>query len=165
MTGTAWVELPKADELAVWGDIRSRLGFRPSIYESDWPGIYEPPPFETYSIADIYNSPDAHALEADLELNAARALRECIDSTSCIYALDWQHVCYWMYPGRLVAGEPWRIPALPSGDYYIFLSKKLDIGWFGHPWEKTICVFGHDLVSAINKHRPRLFAEPIRAAT
>jgi len=40
----------------------------------------------------------------------------------------------------------WVIPILPNGDYYIFLTKDFRNVWFGHAWEETITLIGHDLV-------------------
>jgi hypothetical protein len=66
-----------------------------------------------------------------------------------LYALDWQHECYdfdpRMQPDRNDFDE-WIVPALPNGDYYIFLTKDFNNVWFGHPWERTITLIGDDIV-------------------
>jgi hypothetical protein len=43
----------------------------------------------------------------------------------------------------------WPVPVFPHGDYYIFLEEGMTMGTFGHPWEKTLCVFGQDLIDAL----------------
>ncbi len=54
------------------------------------------------------------------------------------------------------------IPVLPNGDYYVFLSPELDWGWFGHPWEQTICIFGERLLAAVAENPPTLFTQVLR---
>ena len=37
----------------------------------------------------------------------------------------------------------------PDGDYYAFAGPDLNEGTFGHPWEPSLCVFGHRLVASL----------------
>jgi hypothetical protein len=160
----AWSELSEQDEGAVWSRFAEVFNFIPSVTSSDWPGIHERRPFRTYSIEHIYGHPSARQLERDLEDKARIAFQACAPSDTRVYALDWQHQCYWLRPHELVSGEPWAIPALPDGDYYIFLEEQFEYGWFGHPWEQTICVFGTPLLRALDRQRPELFTSCIRSA-
>jgi len=60
-----------------------------------------------------------------------------------LYALDWQHPCYWLYPHASFDADDedaWLVPVLPNGDYYIFLAEDFSFGSFGHPWEMTITI-------------------------
>lgn len=76
-----------------------------------------------------------------------------------MYALDWQHKCYQFDPHT----EYWPpFPVFPEGEYYIFLSEDLNQGTFGHPWEQTICVFGHNLLDAYSVQMPKLFQRTVR---
>ena len=62
-----------------------------------------------------------------------------------MFALDWQHASYEFYPHLFrAADEPrnWCIPALPSGEYHLLITEDHRLGSLGHPWEKTLCVFG-----------------------
>lgn len=56
----------------------------------------------------------------------------------------------------------WEVPPFPDGDYYIFLSEDFRDGWFGHPWEQTVCIFGQRAVSSLGMGLPKLFINPIR---
>lgn len=79
-------------------------------------------------------------------------LQELTTEGEFVYALDWQHPAYRLAPHL---EEPpagvfdWPVPALPNGDYYIFVSQDLSWGVFGHPWEQTWCVFGDPMVSTV----------------
>jgi hypothetical protein len=129
-----------------------------------WPGIVEPKPFRTFSVAHFWDAADKEHLESDLESKAARMFQACTEVDTRLYALDWQHQGYWLSPHRLVPRETWTLPAFPNGDYYMFLSQDLDFGWFGHPWEQSICVFGGPLLLALEVHTPDLFTKLLRAA-
>ncbi len=69
---------------------------------------------------------------------------------------------FWLRPHdgfeRSSAGrEVWRIPVYPNGDYPIFLAEDFRFGIFGHPWERTCCIFGAELLAALEAGRPRMF--------
>jgi hypothetical protein len=158
----AWSDLSESEMDAVWKRFGLAFRFRPST--SKGPGIVEPRPFRTFSIELYYGHANAHDLETDLEVKARRAFQECTSSDAKLYALDWQHRCCWLRPHLLAEGEDWVIPALPDGDYYIFLEPTFQFGWFGHPWERSICVFGSTLLEALERHPPFLFSQCMRSA-
>lgn len=160
----AWINLTDEETDGAWNRVRLKLRFRPSVRAEDWPGILEPRPYRTFSVNRFWDAPEREGLAADLESKAARMLQTCMAPTDRLYALDWQHSCYWLTPHLLVAGVPWTVPAYPDGDYYMFFSEDLDIGWFGHPWEQSICVFGSRLLRALDANKPALFTEVMRAA-
>ncbi len=158
----AWEELSRTEYDAVWDRFERRFEFRPSIYESDWPGIREPAPSVTFDISGFYRrDPRAsEAMEWDLNLCVLEALRRCTGPSRWLYALDWQHDAYRFYPHRRFEhSDPraWLVPVLPNGDYYIFLAEGFEFGIFGHPWERTMCVFGPELLGAIGESKPLLF--------
>jgi hypothetical protein len=68
-----------------------------------------------------------------------------------LLALDWQHPAYRFSPARqaLTWAPEWKIPVYPDGDYFAFLTEDFTEGTFGHPWERTICVFGERLVGSL----------------
>jgi uncharacterized protein DUF2716 len=162
----AWLELQEKEYDVVWDRFYDQFSFRPSTKPEDWPGIREPMPSVTYSIAGIYGDPIRFlALLQDLNLNALRAFREVLRPDQRLYALEWQSTSYWFFPHQEFSAEiaeSWLIPPLPNGDYYIFLEQDFGFGWFGHPWEKTICVFGEPLLSSVERFRPRIFAKAVR---
>jgi hypothetical protein len=93
------------------------------------------------------------------------ASQSCVADGEAIMVLDLQHPCYRFLPHALFAFETeddWPIPALPNGDYYIFLGTDLSFGVFGHPWERSMCVFGRPLLAAFGDDPPLLFDRPLR---
>jgi Protein of unknown function (DUF2716) len=136
----AWIALSEREEDEAWERVKLRLRFRSSVSSGEWPGILEPRPFKTFSVAHFWETADKERLHDDLESKAAALFQACTDAETRLYALDWQHECYWLRPHHLTSGERWIVPAFPDGDYYMFLSQDLDFGWFGHPWEQSICV-------------------------
>src|SRR5205814_487330 len=74
------------------------------------------------------------AVAADLNYQMLRALQSCTAPGERVYALDWQHPCFWFDPrGGVASGEPkeWAVPVLPDGDHYVFLAKDLRFGTIG----------------------------------
>ena len=156
---TSWASIPSQEEDAIWKRFYSRYDFRPSV--SAFPAINEPTHSLTFSISAAFASPvDAEQLTHDLDDAALRVFSSLVGSNGRIIALDWQHECYYFKP--LLFDGGWAIPTFPNGDYCIFLSEDMNDGWFGHPWEETICVFGQRAIANLESKRPRLFSSPIR---
>ncbi|WFR71123.1 DUF2716 domain-containing protein [Prescottella defluvii] len=67
--------------------------------------------------------------------------------------MGWQHPGYRFDAAVHTATRDaeWRVPVYPNGDYYIFVREDLSEGTFGHPWERTLCVFGERLVSSLGR--------------
>lgn len=164
-----WKKLEPLEYDEVWDRFYKRFRFKPSTHSPDWPGIVEPADSVTYYIGHVYDG-DAVAYgrrTQDLRKKFVEAFRTVCPMGEAIYALDWQHTCYWLDPhGKLdfEKEEDWPVPALPNGDYYIFLTRDMKCGVFGHPWERTMCVFGRDLVDAVEAQPPELFANKVRVA-
>ncbi|MEI4800845.1 DUF2716 domain-containing protein [Bacillus sp. FJAT-51639] len=162
-----WIELSNKEYEIIWDRIYKEFKFKPSV--SQFPSFNVPSPFITYDISkylnwsgnlneydDIYN---------DLEEKALLAFQEVTQKNEYIYALDWQHDCYWVNPylefTKDEFGE-WTIPIFPNGDYYLFIHKNLEWAYLGNPWESTITVFGVELLQAFDKHKPRMFNTILR---
>jgi hypothetical protein len=163
----AWLELAENEYDPVWDRFYAQFSFRASVRPEDWPGIREPNPSVTFSIAAAYGRDPISflSLERDLNLNALRAFRELVDVKQRLYALNWQHPSYWFFPHqdfRAEVSESWLVPTFPNGDYYIFLSEDFSFCWFGHPWEQTICICGERLIDIITHSPPRLFKKILR---
>lgn len=156
---SAWSLIPENQLDLIWERFSNRFRFRPSV--SSFPGITEPVPSVTYSVAGAFASlEDAHPITDDLDDAALRVSSTMAGPSGRVIALDWQHECYYFEPSR--HDGRWRIPALPYGEYSIFISEDMADGWFGHPWEETICVFGHRATSSLELSLPRLFNSPVR---
>jgi hypothetical protein len=166
---TAWSSLPREEADAVWDEFYSRFKFRPSVNRDDWPGIVEPTPSATYSLADGFQRVrDRNELLANgSELNVAMldAFRSCTAEEEQLYVLDWQHPCFRFQPHREFPSaewSQWETPVFPDGDYYIFLQQSFEFGTFGHPWEQSLCVFGQRLLEAFNSKSVRWLGPVIR---
>lgn len=151
----------------VWEYLYNAFKFKPSI--SEFPSFIVPSPFVTYDISAYLNfSGDLEEYEKlykDLEDSALHAFQKLMNENQYFYALDWQHSCYWVNP---YLGFPrdefneWLIPIFPNGDYYFFIEKEYNWGFLGHPWEKSITVFGKDLIQEFESNKPRMFNSILR---
>jgi hypothetical protein len=148
----AWNTLDKIETDLAWDRFGETFSFNPSVHPENFPGISEPSPSITFEISRYFGDEDDNA---DLETKVLAGLRSQLSINERIYALDWQHPCYWFYPYREFT--EWYVPALPNGDYYIFVSKDLSFGIFGHPWEWTSCVWGDGLISYFESNTPVLW--------
>lgn len=164
---SAWLQLPQKEKDEVWDRFYDRFSFHPSVHEEHWPGIREPVPCLTYSIADAFTGDEAvdKAVEADLHTTALAAFRQVVSPSEHFYALDWQHNCFRFYPHHEFPAhdaDAWAVPVLPNGDYYIFLGPDFSFGTFGHPWESSICIFGKPMLAAFERFRPKIFTRLLR---
>jgi hypothetical protein len=88
-----------------------------------------------------------------VNLAVLTALRRVIAHDSELCVMDWQHPCYLFHPHaefEVTKCSAWPVQVFPDGDYYIFLHPELDFGTFGHPWERTLCLFGKPLIDAFD---------------
>lgn len=161
---SAWEELPSSERDSAWDRFESEFAFRPSTTE--FPGIRESKDSVTFDISRVYGDAEGYErLTMDLSRKLVAALRRCVPEGGVVHVLDWQHACFRFMPHAPFAfesEEDWPVPALPNGDYYIFLDPELRFGVFGHPWEQTMCVFGEALVHAFEADPPLLFKHPTR---
>lgn len=160
----SWKELSSAQSDATWDRFIAKFAFRPST--TVWPGIREPLESVTYQIGGAYGAPDRYArITLDLSHKLVAALQRCVADGDVVHVLDWQHRSYEFdphVPFSFESANDWPIPALPNGDYYLFLDPELRFGTFGHPWEQSLCIFGQTLVDAIGADLRLLFGRPIR---
>jgi hypothetical protein len=149
----AWKTLDDIEAREVWDSFYDLFKFNPSIHPENFPGISEPSPSITFEISRDFGDEDKIA---DLERKVLVGLRSQLSKNERIYALDWQHPCYSFYPN--LEFTEWYVPALPNGDYYIFVSEDFSFGVFGHPWEWTSCVWGKGLISYFESNTPDLWS-------
>ncbi|MFE1906022.1 DUF2716 domain-containing protein [Streptomyces gardneri] len=62
-------------------------------------------------------------------------------------------------PGTAAPTRQWH-PL--HGDYYLHLTDDLRLGTYGHPWEKTLTVWGPPLLNTVEAELTELLGEPIR---
>lgn len=161
----AWVLMTDAEQHSAWHDFHRRFAFSPSYRGVD-PGIVEPKQSTTYDISHAYGDSSRY-LQLTKQLCHAytEAFRVITPVDSSVLVLDWQHNCYNFFPHQefpFRSEDDWPIPALPNGGYYIFLSRDMNCGAFGHPWRETICIWGPPFQNAIVARRPTLLTRPIR---
>lgn len=158
-----WLELSETEYEQVWDHIYDQLKFKPSM--SKFPSFKVPTPFITYDISLYFGeSEDMDAYE-DLEEKALLVFQEINSKDEYIYALDWQHDGYWINPHLEFPKNEfneWMVPIFPNGDYYFFVHKEFKWGYLGHPWERSITLFGEQLIKGFEKHKPRMFRKILR---
>lgn len=146
---------------AVWNRFEERFAFKPSM--SVFPGIAEPPASVTWHLAAVTDAPDGGAVD-ELQAVIKRGLRACASPGEALYWLDWQHQGYRFDPHRAGAyGQPrWPGSAYPDGDYYLYVTRDVRLGTFGHPWEDSLCVFGDDLLAEVEDRLTALLGTVLR---
>jgi hypothetical protein len=157
--GLGWVELSSAEEDAIWQRFAAAFGFFGA-------GIREPAPSLTWDLRWVYDDGEEafRQLEADLNAKALVALRACTAPGERVYALDWQHPCFWFDPrGGVSGGDPdeWAVPVLPNGDHYVVLARDLRFGFIGQ-MDTSVCVFGERLLAALADDPPAVFTRLLR---
>jgi hypothetical protein len=149
--GPAWEELSRDQYDLVWDRFDDAFGFRPSMSAEGWPAIREPRPSVTFDLSVIEDGPARGSAYDAINAEALRSFVWALPEAETMLALDWQHPAYRFHPARQAGtwAAEWKIPVYPDGDYYAFLTEDFASGTFGHPWERTICVFGERLVSSL----------------
>ncbi len=153
-----WIEFTDKEDEQIWDKIYSELKFSPSL--SIFPSFKVPSPFVTYDISHCFGESIN-----DLESKALQAFQEITASNEYIMALYWQHECYWVNPHvefERNEFDEWIIPVFPNGDYYFFIQKDFKWGYLGHPWEKSITIFGKELIESFDRNKPKMFQNILR---
>lgn len=158
-----WIPFSHQAYEQIWDRIYRDFNFKPST--SIFPSFQVMHPFITYDISDyLRDSIDLDAYD-DLEKQSLDAFKEITSVDEYILALDWQHESYLVNPHlefeKDEFGE-WTIPIFSNGDYYLFIQKDFKWGYLGHPWEKSITIFGEELINAFDEHKPRMFRKILR---
>ena len=151
----------------IWEKFYSQFEFTPSISSEDWPSIIEPNPSKTFDVKKVFSGDESETTQVLVKLAETyqRVFEASLDADESILALDWQHDCYLYNPHsgfNYTRYDDWPIEPYPNGDYYIFLTSDLTNGFFGHPWEKTICVFGEKFLKALNENNCSVLTEVCR---
>ncbi|MCG7406526.1 DUF2716 domain-containing protein [Paenibacillus sp. ACRRX] len=151
-----WISLEDDEYRRVWDRFYIDFSFKPTVYPKDWPTFTVNSPFVTFEIKKIYHDEDID----EFEEFCASSLRTCLEPEEYIYALDWQHESFYYSP--YLQDTYQRISFYPDGDYSLFLSNDFSFGLLGHPWERSITIFGEQLIEQFIKHKPKLLEGIIR---
>ncbi|WP_116206713.1 DUF2716 domain-containing protein [Amycolatopsis circi] len=158
-----------ADEPA-WYWVHDKLRFWPSTFAHDWPGFHEPRPSAAWDLSTgEYDRASAefrlgpYAVEEhDVARAVLAALQETTAEDDWLWVLHWQHQSFKFWPHRMQQNAPWPVSVFPRGDYHLFLAADFSYGTLGHPWERTLCVFGDKLLPAVEKHADGILANQLR---
>jgi hypothetical protein len=140
------------DHERCWSAFEAQFNFWPNVSPEVRPGIREPAGSVTLSLAPIFDGTLSRFATGEHAVNAEvlRSFVAAFDENLPLIALNWQHESYWFRPHLQALHETdWYIPPFPNGDYYVFLTEDMSAGTFGHPWEQSLCIFGHELVAQL----------------
>ncbi len=159
----SWVRLNDQESDMVWNRIFEEFKFQPST--TMFPSFSVPAPFITFDVSSYYKTKSPEVLYENLENQVLQAFRNLTSKDELIYALEWQHEGYWFNPHDDIPKDEfdeWLIPPFPNGDYPFYLEQNFNWGYIGHPWERSITVFGEALIRSLENHKPKLFQQIIR---
>jgi Protein of unknown function (DUF2716) len=148
----SWKPLPERYEDRVMRLFQSRFKFHPDVTASAWPSIDEPRPSLTLDLSSVstpHGSSIPHADETILGF-----FLSAFPASTRLVAINVNHYAHWFWPHRFAVAQrqwpdAWAVHPFPNGDYSIFLTEEMSQGTFGHPWEKTLCLFGQALLNVV----------------
>jgi hypothetical protein len=164
-----WVELDREVGHHLLAEFMDRYQFRLGIESKDWPAIVEPTPSVTWDLASIFTGSYPGGFAAgcrDVAALVLGTLQDCTEWWETVVFHDWAHPSVLFRPHRV--DEPEEVPGwefgglFPNGDYTIFLGRDAAFGILGHPWERTICVFGAPAVMAFTARNRGVLATVLR---
>jgi hypothetical protein len=149
-TPAGWRALSAEEARAHRERFEAAVGFRASMEPEGWPGITEPPGSMTFDLT-VPAGPAAAATHDAVNAEALRTFVTALPDAPEWIVLAWNHQAYAFRPAEQVLSDDarWVVPVYPDGDYHVFLTPDHSTGTFGHPWERTLCVFGHSLVATL----------------
>lgn len=137
--------------MEAWARFNKQFRFRADYFEADQPAIRLPPGCLVLDLAPVFER-DPKGLAADQDYLDATAFQVFADlvGEDEIVALDWQHASYLYSPRAQVDAAAWpAVQVFPDGDYYAHMPTDLRWGSFGHPWQRTLTLWGDELVTTL----------------
>lgn len=149
--GSAWCELSRDEYDRVWAAFEERFTFRASTTLEGWPAIREPTPSVTFDLSAVPDGPRRGAAYDSVNAEALRAFLTALPEVQELVVLDWQHPAYRFRASvqALTWQAEWKVPVYPDGDYFGFFTEDFSEGTFGHPWERTLCVMGEQMLGTL----------------
>lgn len=164
-----WSQLAHARNRTLWEEFTERFAFRRSITLDGWPAIKEIDPSVTWTVTtvqEMYDSDREHFVA--LERQSREQLICTFEAVGDrMYALDLNHDGYSFVPGTVarLGMDVWPIRVIPVHNYSLFIDPSFSFGLLAHPWEASICVFGHPLVNQLVLSPLACFGEVIRSSS
>jgi hypothetical protein len=150
-----WVELEPDVERVLWAEFAQRFQFRAGVNPKSWPAIVEPAPSGVWDLAPIFESEAVGGFAAGSRQVAALVLgtlQDCVEWPETVAFHDGVHPSLLFRPHTADRPEDvpgWDVGGLfPNGDYTILIGRDFAFGIVGHPWERSLCVFGEPAVAA-----------------
>ena len=141
----------EVDNDKAWVLFNERFEFAPNYYERATPAIELPTDSVVIDLSPIVEHSGARfaAGIAAISSSALRAFVWLADDDELI-ALDWQHHAYRYKPGEhALSTRPMVVPVFPDGDYVAHMKPDLRWGTVGHPWQRTLTIWGDDLIATL----------------
>jgi SAM-dependent methyltransferase len=161
----SWQPIEEDEERRLVERLCARFDFVGSIEASGWPAIREPTPSVTWDLEPVFADFVGRFHACDRRISAALIAQfgDVLRPGGRIAAVDIHHPCYWVDPRAMTDRSvgSWPFGVLPDGDYWCFVAPDLRCGTFGHPWERTLCVFGAELMP-VAEEVTRILGEPYR---
>jgi hypothetical protein len=144
-----WVGLDPEAGAVLWTEFADRYQFRAGTNPDRWPAIVEPSPSVAWDLGPIFTGGHPGGFAAGSRAVAALVLgtlQDCTEWPETVVFHDWVHPSHLFRPHSI--DEPEEVPGwdvgglFPNGDYTIFVGRDYSFGILGHPWERSLCVFG-----------------------
>ncbi|QKE85102.1 DUF2716 domain-containing protein [Arthrobacter sp. NEB 688] len=146
--GGIWTPL---DYDIAWAPFK-RFQFEANYHETSQPAITLPDGALVIDLSPLFTNEGQVFAAGEAAINAS-ALRAFVSLAGDLEmtALDWQHTPYRYSPAKhaLAHIEEWPVPVFPNGDYYIHLGPDAAWGTFGHPWQRSITLWGSGLTHSL----------------
>jgi hypothetical protein len=150
-----WKPLDVDENRNHWSVFSQQFSFKPSVKSDGWPAIKPVDESRTFDLRAEHASygeflRDARRVEGVVLDGVGAALHGAGATT--VYALEWQTTGYKATINqRATEGIPAPpLHVFPDGEYPLIFWHDGEIGMFGDPWEKSLCVFGAPLIEVLS---------------
>jgi hypothetical protein len=159
-----WKRLTTEEKDEVWEQFDSKFEFYQRRLNLQFPTIRGPAPSRTW---DVVSAPAPQEADvAELTLKILTALQRATRPGERLYALDFPHWYehYTFDPHTLTSAsrDCWALPVYSDDIFTIFLAPDFRFGVVGNPVERTLCIYGEDLLAALGNDLPRMLGNMVR---
>jgi hypothetical protein len=164
----SWSRLPYLEYEEWWERFDERFHFFERSRQANIPAIDEPSPSVTFDISKAMQGegPELGAIKQHFRTTMRLCFQRCLAKDEKMFGLDalrWYEQ-YSFNPESIVSSERdgWALDVLPDRNWSIFFTADFRLGLFGDPNQRTLCIFGHDLLAAINEIASPYLANIVR---